>query len=334
MFGLPEKLRSIPSNPEFLQGNPILLFNARSCINLVVNRINPGCVWLPSYLTDDILAGINPETPRAFYPVNPKLGISNRDFIKDIQKEDLFLFIDYFGFPFDSSIIEDIRKRQCAIFRDCTQALFHDWKNDDCDYYIFAPRKFLGIPDGGILQCKREFLINKSEFSSPQDETFYKLFSAFVMRREFDKYNEDRKWFELFQEGEEELKAGNQLMSDLSIMLLKYAFDYKELKQKRRFNYLTLNQKLKDFALYSRLDASTVPLGYPIVIPDRDKVRTELFGYNIFPPVHWDISGFVPKDYHESHQLSKCIMTLPCDHRYDERDMHFIADTFLRITSQ
>ena len=141
-------------------------------------------------------------------------------------------------------------------------------------------------------------------------------------------------WFELFQEGEEALEAGNLLMSDLSLLLLKYAFDYEEIRQKRRMNYLTLNEKLKDFALFPKLDTATVPLGYPIVVPDRDRVRNELFGYNIYPPVHWDISSFVPRNFQESHHLPQTIMTLPCDHRYDESDMHYIADTFLRIISQ
>jgi len=99
MFGLPVDLNSTPSNPNFLQGDPVLLFNARSCIRLVIDKIKPRQVWLPSYLTDDILAGINQEIPTIFYPVNSSLNISNDEFIKNIHKEDLFLFIDYFGFP-------------------------------------------------------------------------------------------------------------------------------------------------------------------------------------------------------------------------------------------
>jgi len=334
MFGLPVDLKSTPSNPNFIQGNPVLLFNARSCINLVIDHIKPRCVWLPSYLTDDILAGIGQGIPRKFYPLNSNLSIINDEFIRNIHDDDLFLFIDYFGFPFEKSIIEKVKSKQCTLLRDCTQALFHDWKHDDCDYYIFAPRKFLGIPDGGILQCRENFNIDLSEYSSPDDETFFKLFSASTMRREFDRYGGDRKWFELYQEGEEALHAGNQLMSDLSIMLLKTAFDYDEIKQQRRMNYLSLNQKLHEFALNTKVDGGTIPLGFPIVIQNRDKVRAELFKFNIYPPIHWDIKSFVPQKFQESHKLSQTIMTLPCDHRYDERDMNFIADTFLRIVNQ
>lgn len=276
MFGLPLDMRSIPSSPGFLQGNPVLLFNARSCISLAIHKIKPRCVWLPSYLTDDILAGINPEIPTKFYPMNANLRVSTDEFIRDIHKDDLFLFIDYFGFPFERTIIEKVKQRQCKIFRDCTQALFHDWLHDDCDFYIFAPRKFLGIPDGGILHCKETIKVHQSKFSSPHVETFHKLFSAFIMRRDFDRYGGDRKWFELYQEGEEELEAGYLLMSDLSIMLLNFGFDYDAIKQKRRLNYIILNQKLHEFALFPKIDDDLVPHGYPIVISNRDELKIRI----------------------------------------------------------
>jgi len=330
MFGLPKDLTPNPSSPIFLQGNPILLFNARSCINLVIDQIKPKNIWLPSYLTQDILDGIKLNIPKQFYPVNSRLRVSSDDFIELIQNEDLFLFIDYFGFPFEKTIIKKVKSRNCPIFRDCTQALFHNWKHDDCDFYIYAPRKFLGIPDGGILYCKDELMIHQPDPSSPHIETFYKLFCALIMRREFDKYGGDRKWFELYQEGEKELQAGNQNMSDISILLLKYAFNYEEIKRKRRLNYHTLNQKLSEYAVFPNESPNAVPIGYPISIKHRDQVRFELFKRNIYPPIHWDIKDIVPKRFHESHHLSQSIMTLPCDQRYSEDDMNYVADSLLR----
>jgi len=331
VLGLPEELSPSPSFPLFLQNKPVLLFNARSCIKLVLDQIKPKRIWLPSYLTNDILVGINQKITKMFYPVGFSLEISNDNFINLIDHDDLFFFIDYFGFPFEKEILEEVKSRNCLLFRDCTQALFHNWKTDSCDYYIFAPRKFLGIPDGGILYCKDELIFNQSDFYRPHTDTMYKLFCSTLLRREFDIYGGDRKWFEFYQQGEAELIAGNQLMSDLSILLLKHAFDYEEIKRKRRLNYRILNKKLSKLAVFPDMDENVVPIGYPITLDNRDKVRRVLFKKKIYPPIHWDIQNIVPNNFIESHHLSQRIMTLPCDQRYNEDDMNFIADTFLGI---
>ena len=120
-------------------------------------------------------------------------------------------------------------------------------------------------------------------------------------------------------------------MSDLSTLLLKYAFDYDEIKRKRQENYRILNQKLSKLAIFPYEDENIVPIGYPITLDNRDQVRQVLFTKKIYPPIHWDIKGIVPDTFHESHQLSQSIMTLPCDQRYNEEDMNFIADSLLRI---
>jgi len=331
VFGLPEELSQYLSSPFFLQGNPILLFNARSCINLVIDQIKPKRVWLPSYLTQDVLSGINKKSGKIFYPVNYHLKIQNADFVNFINEDDLFFIIDYFGFPFDKQVLEKIKSRNCLLFRDCTQALFHNWETDDCDFYIYAPRKFLGIPDGGILYCKESLKGYIPDLSPPHDETMYKLFCAFILRREFDKFGGDRKWFDFYQEGEAQLQAGNHSMSDLSILLLKYAFNYEEIQRKRQLNYHILNQQLSEFAIFPYEDENIVPIGYPITLDNRDQVRLDLFKKNIYPPIHWDINEIVPDTFLESHRLSQSIMTLPCDQRYNEDDMRFIADSLLRI---
>jgi hypothetical protein len=110
-------------------------------------------------------------------------------------------------------------------------------------------------------------------------------------------------------------------MSELSKNLLEHGFDYSSIIRKRIENYRFLDKYLGEFALFSELPTDVVPLGYPIRLKNRDHVRQMLFDDNIYPPVHWPISGVVPKRFIGSHRLADTILTLVCDHRYNMSDM-------------
>jgi hypothetical protein len=110
-------------------------------------------------------------------------------------------------------------------------------------------------------------------------------------------------------------------MSDLSIALLEYNFDYLLIIQKRIENYQILNNYLNEFALFPELTAGVVPLGYPIRLEKRVGIRRVLFENNIYPSVHWLIDIIVPRKFMDSHRLAGTIMTLVCDQRYNAVDM-------------
>ena len=122
------------------------------------------------------------------------------------------------------------------------------------------------------------------------------------------------------------MPVGNYDVSSLSIAILETAIDWESVSKKRRENYLILLDDLREYALYKDLPDDVVPLGFPISVKNRDELRQTLFENNIYPPIHWELSNSVPEQFAESHQLSKEIMTLICDHRYDEKDMKRIID--------
>jgi len=113
-------------------------------------------------------------------------------------------------------------------------------------------------------------------------------------------------------------------MSELSKALLFNSFDYQEVAHRRIENYLILSDALKNIALFPTLTKGTIPLGFPIRHIDRNKLKENLFNEQIYPPVHWDVAGSIPNNFRQSHRLGECIMTLPCDQRYDSLDMQKI----------
>jgi hypothetical protein len=94
----------------------------------------------------------------------------------------------------------------------------------------------------------------------------------------------------------------------------------------RRENYIMLWNALSDFSLCGELRDEVVPLGFPIKVSNRDILQSLFFQANIFPPVHWNISEIIPRDFKESHRLSREELTLPCDQRYGKEEMSKIID--------
>jgi|TARA_Y100000294_G_scaffold39627_1_gene35716 dTDP-4-amino-4,6-dideoxygalactose transaminase len=99
--------------------------------------------------------------------------------------------------------------------------------------------------------------------------------------------------------------------------------DLKSIKKKRRNNFNILNKYLKKYSLFKeKLYSNIVPLGYPILISNRDEIRKLLKMNGIFCPVHWKMHNFLnKKKFPSSVRLSKNILTLPIDQRYGKKAM-------------
>jgi dTDP-4-amino-4,6-dideoxygalactose transaminase len=330
MFGLSEKLypKNIP--PAFLKGRNLLLSTARAGIALLVERLAPSQVWFPSYLCEAMLAGIGESRARIrFYAVDGDLRLLSLDWIEEVKEGDIVVMIDYFGFTGNLSCASLVKGRGAWIVEDACQALLSEDVGKHADFVLYSPRKFVGVPDGGIIVLNSEVEIGDVPSLTPPADWWLKAFYATLLRREFDLYGGDRRWFVLFQEIEASAPVGQFGMSDLSRNLLRCGFDYPEIAKRRIQNYQALLGDLEPSALFPDLPRGIVPLGFPIRVKNRDQLRQTLFTYQIYPPVHWPIKGIVPAAFHESHALAAEIMTLPCDQRYDIHDMKRMAQIVL-----
>jgi dTDP-4-amino-4,6-dideoxygalactose transaminase len=121
-------------------------------------------------------------------------------------------------------------------------------------------------------------------------------------------------------------------MSDLSAAILQIV-DWSTIKKRRRQNYEFLSSELGDLAIFPDLSPTVVPLGFPIRLPNRERVRRSLFNDRIYPAVHWDVAGLVPPEFAASHRLASKIMTLPCDQRYDQDDMKRMVSKIKRYVA-
>jgi dTDP-4-amino-4,6-dideoxygalactose transaminase len=324
MFGFEEMPSPSCSSPPFLQDQDILLADARSGISLVVELLSPARVWVPSYLCWSVLAPI-PKSKVRFYEVGHDLEITSQAWLTRAQRGDLILLIDYFGFPCDASCALAARERGAWVLEDASQALLSEGCGQVGDFVVFSPRKFVGVPDGGILTVNCDVSCDGVRFESPPADWWLRALSACILRKEFDVYGGDRRWYELSRRTNAEGPIGHYAMSELSRTLLHQGFDYAQIIRRRVRNYQLLADLLGDIALFPELPSGVVPLGFPIRVCNRDDVRQALFEHQVYPPVHWSVEKIVPDCFADSHRLSAEIMTLPCDQRYDDGDMDRMA---------
>jgi dTDP-4-amino-4,6-dideoxygalactose transaminase len=326
MFGMEPFGGTKPQLAPFLNSSSLLLANARSGIHVLAEALNPPRVWMPSYLCGTMLQGIDRNRVE-FYPIDRDLQVTEP---ARAGEGDLVVIVDYFGFPPARRLFEDARSRGAWILEDACQALLTEGVGKYADFVLFSPRKYLGVPDGGILNSNTCLCISDIQLSKPPAEWSLRTLDAAVLRGEFDRHGGDRSWFSLFQESERDCPVGYFQMSETAREVLQFC-DYEGITRRRRRNYALLLGALSDMAIYADLPDAVTPVGFPIRARNRDSLRQALFAHQIYPPVHWQIAGVVPDAFKECHLVSSEIMTLPCDQRYTTTDMEWMAEIVQRV---
>lgn len=327
MFGLEQALAATQADePEFMREPRLLFLSARCALQFLMNSLQPPQVWMPSYLCCSMIDAVDQRVSALkFFPVGYDLEITSLDWLDLLLPGSLVVLIDYFGFPCDDHVTSEVRARGALVLEDASQALLSTHVGRQGDFLLFSPRKIVGVPDGGILRSAGDAALPPAKLLPPPHEWWPTALDACIARREYDKFGNERRWFDLFRQLEAAYPLGPYRMSELSEVLLENVFDYPAIAQARRANYACLAEVLADHALFKKLDEDTVPLGFPIRLKKRDKVRQFLISQGVYPPVHWHTNECVPAQFAASHRLSAHLMTIPCDQRYGLDDMARIA---------
>jgi dTDP-4-amino-4,6-dideoxygalactose transaminase len=211
------------------------------------------------------------------------------------------------------------------VLEDACHALLTEDLGREADFLVFSPRKFVGVPDGGLLVRAGTRPLPDVALVPAPEAWWRGALAAVESRHQFDRGEPGREWFPTFQAAERGAPSGPYAASALSRTLLTSAVDWSDVARRRRANWKVLAAALGDVALFPMLPDGVVPLGFPVRVPRRDEVREALFAHDIYPPVHWPLAGVVPEAFEESHRLAAEIMTLPCDQRCGPADMERMA---------
>lgn len=315
----------------------VLTASGRGGILLVCRSVSPRRVWFPSYLCPSMVRGVAREFGVRFYAVDDDLN-ADLSFAVDVHPDDVIVVLDNFGRPPDQNLVKAARLRGATILEDATQSWMSSGAGSDSDFIVVSLVKTLGVPDGGVTIGRRRGVLAPTEsLPAAPDAWWSTIHEACRLRRDYDHgpatARERSAWYELYRSASAATPEEPVAMSSVSADLIRGAFDVEEIARRRIDNYRTLFEAYGRLALLGEIDDSTVPVGFVCRFEDpaaRDRVRRALIDALIFPPIHWELADTVPARFAGSHTLSRRILTIPCDQRYDCSDMSRIIDVLGR----
>ena len=302
-------------NGKELHNNCIALNSGRNCLRYLIKTKGIKKIWLPKLLCSVISDTCKEENVDIlYYSVNKQL---RPDIDKCINKDEWFYLINYYG-QYDVSEIIKYAEKYDNIIIDNAQAMY-DEPVPGTDT-IYTCRKFFGVPDGGYLYTDKH-----SDIIIQQDESYDRI--EFLMGRYEKSASEFYNDYRRNEEKIDELPL--KRMSKSTHNLLR-GINYDKVKEIREENFKYLHQKLSELNQL-KLRIPVGPYMYPLYINDGHKLRFRLQREKIFIPLLWPnvIADLTEAD--SEYILADNILPLPCDHRYNIKDMQYMIDVIKKI---
>ena len=289
--------------------------SARATFYALLLFIKPKRVWMPYYICDSMLAPlIKAEIEVCFYSLNKDLSIQD-DF--ELEKNDLLLYVNYFGVcsHVQDLILKKYNKEQIVF--DHSQAFFVPPM--DCLATIYSPRKFFGVPDGGLLVTSLNMIEPEKQDTGSFARTSHLLHRlAGEPEDGYMAYQANEKTLEDFQP---------RKMSVLTERLLN-SINYDLVKQVRNTNFKKVHSQVghsNDFEINQ--ENINGPMGYPY-LASNSELRSSLIKRRVFIPTYWPEVLERPGVTGTEKQLVENMNLIPCDQRYNENDIMFIIKKY------
>jgi hypothetical protein len=301
--------------------------NARSALHYILTAHRPARLWAPAFICSDAISAVPKGIPVSYYPLHADLSPDTSWLTARVTEGDCVLGVDYFGRPPASGFLDFVSHHKNILWIEDRAHALHPSSAPWGDWVVYSPRKLFGVPDGGIAirNNAKANGVAQPRYDSISDTKFM---AATLFQFEDTNGAGRGGGYRLFQESEAAMAVGMVKMSRLTWTLLSM-IDPVEAMARRQANYDVLAACLTSFAIFSGTAASFAPLGFPIRHSDCDAVGARLQERGVFAARHWRVLPSPETEFPWEHDLSREIMTLPCDHRYDLDDMRFVAEVFL-----
>jgi len=292
--------------------NLALFSSARGAFYALLVSGKPDAVWVPRYICDAMLSPLETlQIPVKYYSLDSQLMPDSE--VAPAQNEWL-LWVNYFGScdVQEQKMLARFNPRQLIL--DHSQAFYSP--PGDCLATLYSPRKFFGVPDGGLLATSLPVDV-------PQTDPLVSLNrSAHLLRRLAENAESG---FATYQQAEETFTQAPSAMSQLTETLLK-TIDYQQCRKARNENFQFLHQHLGRFneAAFDKAAANGA-LCYPF-LNRTSGLRQFLTNERIYTPSYWhDAARRVMPSGIESDFIHHLI-PLPVDQRYGIAEMEFIVE--------
>lgn len=282
------------------------LNTARNCFEYILRLKQYKKVFIPFYTCDVILEPLKRlNIGYEFYHINEDFEPL---FDKTLKRDEAILYTNYFGIC-RKIVLKLIAKYSNQIIIDNSQAFFEK-RIDNIDTF-YSPRKFFGVADGGYLYTDA---LLEMEF---EYDVSYKRMSHLLKRIDISAsfgYSD-------FKENDNILS--NQpikFMSKITDQILQ-SIDYKKCINKRKSNFAFVHSLLSsENGINIHIVEDQIPMVYPFLSPNGEKIKKKLIENNIFVPTYWENSKNKSINAVEKTLINQ-IVALPIDHRYSSLDI-------------
>lgn len=301
---------------EFYQGVEDIarLNSARAGIYHACRLLNCNSVHIPFYLC---------PTVKKFLIEN-KIEVKPYFINHEFEPKDLnqavghaILLVNYFGI-LSSRKIRMLAHRFENVIID-NSAAFYSGPIEGC-YNVYSPRKFFGVPDGCYVIGK-----DANEFTTGYEQDFSSDTSLFLLKR--IEYGSSAIYGERMRNEERIDNSGILKMSLLTRSLLN-SIDYLGIKNIRQRNFKYAEKLFKNINKIDPtffIDKDCVPMIYPLVI-EKSELADKLKENLIYTGRWWkQVLSEVPEFTFEA-WMSKFMLPIPVDQRYDEQMIKHIHD--------
>ncbi|RCX33455.1 hypothetical protein [Thioalbus denitrificans] len=290
--------------------------SARAAFLALLRTGTPKKVWMPRYICDAMLAPLrNAQVEYRWYDLTEQLEVAPN---VSIDSHDWLLYVDYFGICHRNVRELLARFDPDQVVLDYSQSFFSPLVQDALAT-IFSPRKFFGVPDGGLL-------LGRLRVPLPAMRDTGSLSRASHLLRRLAVSPEAG--YPGFLRAEQSLEdCEPRQMSKLTDRILS-SINYHRVSNRRRENFFFLHEQL---GVHNHLlfDASNIvaPMCYPFVTRDAG-LRERLRRNRIFVPTYWP-EAVDRMEERSIGEIIKNLVPLPIDQRYGRTQMKRLVSVVL-----
>jgi hypothetical protein len=306
------ELELSPAQDEYLYHDAKKYVSARSAFYAFLLVGKPSAVWMPRYICDSMLAPLKKANIKIkFYSINLEfLPVSEID----IRSNELLFYVNYFGICDKQELKVLERFGYKNVICDHSQAFFCP-PIAGVAATIYSPRKFFGLPDGGLLISDIDVSVSDTRDVTSADRVSH-LLGRLALRPEdfYEKY--------LISEA-----SLNKIVLDQISLLtecLLSRVDYQNVRNRRLENFRCYEQITRQNDI--ELDCSGVPVAYPLLCSNGLQVRKKLIADRVFTPIYW--ADVIERDgiTEDEKRLARDLVALPLDQRYERPDIERVID--------
>jgi hypothetical protein len=281
-------------------------------------------VLMSAYVCKEVLRVFQAGSEVEFYDVDPDLTVApeNLESRFRVASPDAVVLINYFGFlqPHREAIKELCRANGVMLIEDCAHSILTEGSGDCGDLCVYSFRKLLPVPDGGALRLNHRRNGFQPRF---YPRLISNLLSVLIMLKLRLKIRSAVLSRAGIAGGAR--KAGRQVArgySDRPCLPISSFAQYgvrrgnvQDIIAKRRNDYLVWQDWSRQTGccrpIFNGLPVGVCPMGFPVTVRNRDKIKADLEAEGVYLKVHWNLPVAVAGDCINSHALSKETITLP-----------------------